>query len=132
MVFQIADYLSGTVMLDWRTSGAVGWFYQLGTEPIVRVRADSTGPEIPGCTVGNFHLIELFCSGSSSTAIVDQGTPVTGTVGTAAMEIFTVGSTDLLASESEIDVSEIVVASAEVTGSNLTNLRQYFTDKYDL
>lgn len=105
--------------------------FMVGVEPEVKMKNTTTGPAV-NVPVGSFHLVEFLNSGVSSTAIVDQGTPVTGTVGTAGMNSLTVGSIYALTNESEIDVAEIIIYSAEVTGSDLTSLRSYIADKYSL
>ena len=132
MVFEQKAWAGSRIIFAMHSTSGLGWLYQVGTTPSIHVRNNSTGPEITDVTLGSEHLIELFMSGSASAAIVDDGTPFTGTVGTAGMDSFTLGATYALGNNSEITVSEVIAYSAEMTDDDLANLRNYVNTKYEI
>ena len=113
------------------TSGS-SWLLQIGTSPEVVLRSTTSGPSITEITLGSPHLAELFMSGAASTAIVDDGEPLTGTVGTVGMDSFTLGALYSGGNNSEVTVSEVIAYSAEMTGADLTSLRNYINTKYGI
>lgn len=134
-IFMILEQKGWSVSRDIFTlhsTSGLGVLRQGNTSPNIYVRNNSTGPFITDVTLDTPHLLELLMSGSSSTAIVDDGTPFTGTVGTAGMDSFTLGAHYTLVNSSEITVSEVIVYSAEMTGDDLANLHNYINEKYGI
>lgn len=77
----------------------------------------------------NFALFENLANTSSSSIIRGSGTPVTGTIGSGSLSGVTMGQLIGSAYGSFI-LSEVLLYSAAITSTNLTNLRAYFAARY--
>lgn len=81
-------------------------------------------------TPQNWHLYSCFYNGASSYLTVDNGTPATGDVGANNPGGLTFNTTGNGLEPGAVDSAEIIVCSAEVTGSDLTDLVGYFAAEY--
>lgn len=110
--------------------GSAGMLYQHAVTPNIRQHSGIAGTENSGLVIGQYRLVEAFYSGASSSLIIAGGTAVISNVGTNNPGGVTLGGETTAANFSSIDVAEMLIYNSQVTGSNLTNLRSYFLNKY--
>src|SRR3972149_6110727 len=78
----------------------------------------------------SFVIGSAFFSGASSSHSVNNGTAATGTAGTGAPGGLTLGSARGGIAPGNIDVAEFMGYNAQITGTNLTNLMNYLSERY--
>ena len=78
----------------------------------------------------SFVIGSAFFSGASSSHSVNNGTAATGNAGTGAPGGLTLGSARGGIAPGNIDVAEFMGYNAQITGTNLTNLMNYLSERY--
>ena len=108
---------------------------QQGSSPALTVRA-GTGNACSNsdATVGDWHVVNVFFSGSSSTITVDDDDPSTGNPGTGGggATYIQMGREADGSNDCNIEVAEFCAFNAAVTGGDLTALNAYFTARYGI
>lgn len=90
----------------------------------------STGPTLAHSNTTNHFLWESLVNNASSSIIRGNTSPATGTSGTTGLSGICLGLLVGNASYAGSIISEVVVYSSQISGTNLTNLRAYFASRY--
>ncbi len=105
--------------------------FQNGTTPDIEQYAGSFGGKDSNMTLATFFLVEAFYSGASSFIKVGDNTATSTNPGTTSPDGLVLFSRGLGTSNySDANIAEVVACSAELTGSDLTDLRSYFNTQW--
>jgi hypothetical protein len=108
---------------------------QLGTTPEIKQDDGATETNTVSPTLGTFYLLQAFHDGTSTSfQQLNNGSPVTGgdpgsIGGTTEFYLASSNTPDRF---TDINVAELAIFSAQVTGSDLTDLMAYFSNRYGL
>lgn len=89
----------------------------------------SVSPQV-ATTPESWHYYGELFNGASSSLSIDGGAPTAGNPGTVTGGGITLGAAHNGSAPSRIDVPEMIVCSAEVTGGSLTSLIAYLDGRY--
>ena len=91
---------------------------------------------VTGMVLGEWHLYHCFFEDSASAyAQVDDGTPATGSTGGMTQDLvrcIMCADDNMSTYPADWDIAEHVMCVAQVTGDDLTQLMDYFNDRYKL
>lgn len=107
---------------------------QNGTTPEVKQRAQGSAGNAVSATVGTFFLVSSFFSGAASYQALNNAASVgpsnTGTGG--AVTTLALGSEVAGSNFGNVEIAEAMLYNAEITGTDLTDLKSYFNSRYAL
>jgi hypothetical protein len=83
-------------------------------------------------TIGVEYLLQTFASGASSHQALNDGAESTDSGGTTATSYIGLGAETAGANSANIQIAELALYSSEVTGADLTALKNYFNTRYSL
>jgi len=139
-IYAVVKVLSGTGNYDTIFSGKNGSFkvsaYDIATTP--KLLTESTGgvslinTAIP---LDSFMIVRILADGASSKTIINDLTPVTGTINATDIGGFILGSSaDTIygGNNANIEVKELVIRSASDSFSDETSIYNYLKQKYSL
>ncbi len=105
---------------------------QVTSTPQIKQIGSSTGNTVSP-TLGSRYLLQSFFSGASSFQALNNDAAVTGTTVNNDATHFILGASGLGGGNAgDINVAELVIFNAEVTGADLTALKTYFNSRYAL
>ena len=91
---------------------------------------------VTGMVIGEWHLYQAYWNDSASAfAQVDDGTPATGSTGAFTQDLVRcvmAADNNMTSLPSDFAIAEHVMSVTRVTGDDLTQLMDYFNDRYDL
>jgi len=125
----------------FRTWASNGILFGLGTTGFVWIQMQTITPEFAAyagvstsrsadLAVDTYGIVEILFNGASSTIIVDGGTPVTGNTGSNTMGQITFAARQSGGNNSALEVGGMTICSDEITGDELTNIRNWYSNKY--
>jgi hypothetical protein len=128
-IFMVGIQISWTnndSMFDGATANKQRLYSRVAT-PTVTMYAGANGPTSASWTLGAAMLLECLYNSVNSTFIINNGIAATGNPNPNTMDGLTLGDTG---APGNVDICEFLVYDAEITGSNLANLRAYLNWKW--
>lgn len=124
-------WTSNDTIFDAKTGNAAR-LYQKTLSPRIALYAGlAAQPENNDYTVATAKLIECLFNGAASSIIVNAGAAAIGNPGASAMDGLTLAAfSSGIAAWGNVDIGEFLVYDGAVSGSDLTNLRAYFTTRW--
>lgn len=128
-VLRHRDTLAPTNAIDCGNTGPFDCLFSRRTSTDVGMYSGSVSPQV-ATTPQSWHYYGELFNGASSSLSIDGGTPTTGNPGTVIAGGLTLGAAQNGSTPAAIDVAEMIVCSAAITGTNLTNLIAYLDNRY--
>ena len=122
------------IKIDAATRGHVSLAGYPATSPNLQLWADSAGPQ-DGPPTSTWALCSIVFNGASSSVAINDDTPVTGSnPGTGGFDgtgwhFF---GSNISGQYIHADFAELLIYDAAMTGSDLTDIKDYINDQYEL
>ncbi len=132
MVFSQDTWVDVQHIIDLKDDGNVS-VLQLSASPNVAHGAGAANGNSVSISTGTYVLLEAYFSGASSFLKVNGSTTGSGTnIGTLGHDIIRFGGYPSGGQLADVNIVEACLYPAEITGTDLTNLREYFRGRYSL
>jgi len=107
-------------------------FIQNGISPTLKLYAGSFVADNTDLPLDTFGICRVIFNGASSSIRIDDNVATTGNPGALSAGGITIGASTTGANDSDIDVAEVFIYNAAISGEDDTNIMTYLNDKYNI
>lgn len=131
-VCKVNTWTLNSRFFDGTSTNFMGGYVSAVSPNTVTIFANGGSGGLSSTTTDDTLLLDCFYDGANSEFQINDGSRVTGSIGTAIPGGLVVGRAGGGGLHGDIDVAEIAIYAAEQTGASLTSIRNYFNTAYSL